>query len=84
MRFSGFDYKLEDIHPSRVDDSIFVQGAKWAQPVEKDVISRLVKIKKSYKVPKSWAESGKEYINSNFNQNKIFEKYDQVLSGYLA
>ena len=84
IKFSGFDYKLEEIHPSRIDDNIFVRGAKWAQPVEEDVISRLVKIKKSYKVPKSWAESGKEYINSNFNQNKIFEKYDQVLSRYLT
>ena len=84
IKFSGFEYELEKIHPSRVDNEIFVEESRWAQPKESDVKSRLLKIKKSYKVPKKWATDGQKYINSNYSQEEIFKKYEEVLSEYLT
>ncbi len=83
IKFSSFEYDLINIHPERVDNTIFVDGAKWAHPRVEDVKKRLIKIKKSYKTPLEWAKNGSNYINKNFNQEKIFEKYDEVLSGIL-
>jgi len=83
IRFSSFDYNLVDVHTDRIDNNIFVQGAKWAHPKEDDVKKRLLKIKKSYNVPLDWAKSGAKCINDNFNQEKIFEKYDACLGDVL-
>ena len=83
IKFSSFSYDLVDIHPSRVDNSIFVQGAKWAQPREDEIKKKLAKIRKSYKIPAEWATSGANYINANYNKEEIFKKYDQILSEVL-
>ncbi len=84
IKFSGFEYDLEKIHPSRVDNHIFIEESRWAQPRESDVKSRLLKIKKSYKVPKKWATDGQKYINENYSQEQVFKKYEEVLSECLT
>mgnify|MGYP002021956933 CR=1 FL=1 len=83
IKFSSFNYDLIDVHPDRIDNDIFVQGSKWAHPQEDDVKKKLLKIKKSYQIPTEWAKNGSKYINANFNQAKIYEKYDDVLSRVL-
>ena len=83
IKFSNFSYDLVEIHQSRIDDAIFVQGAKWAQPREEDIKKKLKKIRKSYDIPQQWAQSGSSYINENYNQKEVFKKYDKILSEVL-
>ena len=84
IRFSAFDYDLIDVHQSKVDNSIFVQGSKWANPKESDVVRRLKKIKSSYKVPKEWAESGKKVLCKELNSKSIYKIYDSFLGDILS
>jgi glycosyltransferase involved in cell wall biosynthesis len=84
IRFSGFDYDIIDVHPSRIDDNVFISGCRWAHPKEKDTKKRLKKIKESYKVPVDWANSGAETLKRKLNPEKVFEIYDKVLQDILS
>jgi len=84
IRFSGFDYDLIDVHPTRLDEEIFISGAKWAHPKEEDTKKRLSKIKNSYKVPTEWAEAGSKSLRKSLNSEKVFEIYDKVLQDILS
>ncbi len=84
IRFSGFEYDIIDVHPSRIDENIFVSGCRWAHPKEKETKKRLKKIKDSYKVPVEWAQSGAEILKNKLNSEKVFEIYDKVLQDILS
>ena len=83
IRFSAFDYDLEEIHESRIDEEIFVSGSKWAQPKEDDVKRRLKKIKNSYQVPLDWAKSGAEVLKSSLDSDSVYKIYDKFLHDIL-
>ena len=84
IRFSSFDYDLVDVHHSKIDNSVFVAGSKWAHPKESDVVRRLKKIKSSYKVPKEWAESGKNVLCKELDNASVYEIYDSFLGDILT
>jgi len=84
IRFSGFEYDIIDVHPSRIDDHVFIPGCRWAHPKEKEAKKRLKKIKDSYKVPVEWAHSGAEILKNKLNSEKVFEIYDKVLQDILS
>jgi glycosyltransferase involved in cell wall biosynthesis len=46
-KFIGIDYSLVNLHPSRVDNKIFVQGSRWAEPNENDFKKKILKYCKS-------------------------------------
>ena len=81
-RFIAVDYKLEEIHGSRVDNNIFMEGAKWAQPEEGAAKQRLLKFRKSPFIPKQWAEELKEKLLVEYSQSSIEKIYNDNL-GYL-
>ena len=54
-RYLNVNYRLEEIHESRIDGGIFLKGAKWACPDEENAKYRLKKFRKSPNVPKQWA-----------------------------
>ena len=84
IKFSGFEYDLVNVHKSRIDNEIFVNGAKWAHPREENTKSKLKKIKKSYKIPSEWAQSGEKFLKNNLSPEKVFEIYDNVLQDILS
>ena len=83
-KFIPVDYSLEDIHPTRVDNEIFVEGSKWAQPVEADVKRKLKKFRSSWIKPKQWAKEMQPRIIENYSQRTINGLYDQALGKYFA
>lgn len=76
-------YKLQEIHQTRIDGKIFMQGAKWAQPVEEDFKTRLLKFKKSSNVPRQWAEELRQKIVPLYSQIAIEKEYNEKLKGIL-
>jgi len=84
IRFSAFDYDLVNVHESRIDNEVFIQGSKWAHPREEDVKRRLRKIRQSYKVPIDWAKSGAEVLTKSLNNTSVYKIYDKVLSDILT
>jgi hypothetical protein len=82
-KFIPIDYMLKEIDGSRVDASIFMKGAKWAEPIEEDAKKKLKKFRDNSHKPKEWAVELKERILPNYNQNKLNDLYDNVLGDYL-
>lgn len=82
-KFIKIDYKLENVHQSRVDNNLFMKESKWAEANEQDFKLKIIKFKKQPEMPKQWALELKQKIQENYNSNKINNLYDQVLKDIL-
>lgn len=77
-KFINVDYRLIDVHPSKIDGKVFVSGARWAEPSEEDFKRRARKLVDSYEMPKQWAHSLANVIQSKYNIQEIFKSYDSI------
>jgi len=81
-RFIPISYMLTDIPEGKVDNRIFVKGARWANPDENDAKEKLLKFKKKPDIPRKWANELKEKILAEFSQDAINDIYTEQL-GHL-
>jgi len=77
-KFIPVDFTLVDIPPTRIDNNIFMQGTKWAQPIEADFKKRLSKFKDSYVTPKQWAEELSIKCQKTFSRSAILDNYAKL------
>jgi len=82
-RFIPVNYMLMPIPDSKVDNKIFVKGARWANPDENDAKSKLLKFRKKPELPKQWADELKAIMLAEFSQKAINELYTQKLGQLL-
>jgi len=82
-KFVGVDFNLGNVHPSRIDNEIFVQNARWANPVEEDFKKKILKFKSSSSLPKEWATELSAKIKQQYNFSTISKMYDEELSFIL-
>lgn len=82
-KFIKLEHTLVNVHESRVDGSIFVKGARWAQPSEDDFKQRLLKFYRGADIPRQWAEELKPRIVQEYSQVAIQKIYDERLAEYL-
>ncbi|MAH43937.1 hypothetical protein CL614_09540 [archaeon] len=82
-KFIPIDYRLEPISSARVDGDIFVQDAKWAEPLEDNIKQRLRKFYKAPFIPQKWAQELKVNLLSRFCQENINQLYDVELGEYF-
>ena len=54
-KFIPVHYDMVEIPSSRIDKRIFLEGMKWANPVESDFKKKIEKIRHKYSMPKQWA-----------------------------
>jgi len=83
VKFVGVDYTMSQIHPSRVDETIFMKNAKWAEAIESDFKKKVLKFRNSSSVPKAWAIEGSKKIAELYSHEEVSRIYDQKLSEYL-
>ena len=81
--FISVDYTLGEIHASRVDNKIFIKGAKWAHPSEKDAKRRLRKFYESSIIPRNRAIESAKRIQQDYSFSSINKIYEEKLSLYL-
>lgn len=82
-KFIPVNYDLREIHPSRVDGKIFMQGSRWAEPDESDSKRKLLKFRTNPGVPQAWARDLQEVVAKQFSQSRIEYLYDQALGTLL-
>lgn len=78
-KFIPVHYKLVDIPKSKVDNRIFIEGSKWAEPIENDFKKKVKKFRHNYEIPGTWAKSLMVTVRQNFSQQKICESYNSVI-----
>jgi glycosyltransferase involved in cell wall biosynthesis len=82
-KFVSIYYQLGSVHPSRIDDKIFVKGSRWAFPSEEDFKKRVTKFRHSSSTPKEWAEELKKEILKKYSLDEVCKQYDAALKEYL-
>lgn len=82
-KYIELDYVLEEIHPTRIDENIFMKEAKWAKPLEESFKSKILKFRKSPEAPKLWASEMMQKILPIYSQDGIQKIYDNKLEGVL-
>ena len=82
-KFINVFYQLAEIHPSRVDNKIFMSGTRWANPSEEDFKKKIVKFRSNHDIPKQWAHDLKEKLHAAYSFERVSEQYDVVLSERL-
>ena len=83
-KFLKVQYQLTDIHRSRIDNQIFLQGTKWADPLEHDAKRRLLKFYEKPDVPQQWANDLKESLQKEYSQESINLLYDEAFEGLIG
>ena len=83
-KFISIDHKLEEIHPSRVDGKIFVQGAQWASPFEEEFKRKAKKFIESQSVPQGWAHELAPRLIQEYSQEAINGYLDNEIGEYLC
>ncbi len=71
-------YQLIDVHESKIDNNIFVKGARWAHPNEEDFKKRVKKLVESYSTPKEWASDLQSKIKKTHSFEAIKAIYDSI------
>ena len=77
-KYVNVAYKLVDVHESKIDNDIFVKGARWAEPNEEDFKKRIKKFVNSYAIPKQWAVELQQKINQKYNFESVRQCYDSI------
>lgn len=78
-KFIDVNYTIQEIHKSRVDNHIFMNGAKWAEPSEVDFKKRVSKFYSSPTIPFEWASELKNKIVESYKFSNICSMYDEVI-----
>jgi glycosyltransferase involved in cell wall biosynthesis len=82
-KFISVYYQLGEVHPSRIDNNIFVKGARWANPSEEDFKKRVLKFRESSSTPKQWAVDLEKKIKESYSFEAVCKAYDAALREVL-
>jgi glycosyltransferase involved in cell wall biosynthesis len=83
-KYVNIAYQLIDVHPSRIDGKIFVQGTRWANPSEEDAKKRIAKFRTSNDVPREWAKDLKMKLVNLYSFEAISKAYDEAIGSILC
>lgn len=82
-KFIPINYELKEIDRTRVDGSIFVRGARWAEASEDDFKKKVKKFKDNFDMPTKWAQDLGLKLRESHSQENIEKIYDQILGHLL-
>lgn len=77
--FLDVDYNLTQIPNNRIDNRIFMPGARWAEPIESSFKERLRDLKENYEDHCKNSKKLKKFVINRFSKEKICKKYDKFL-----
>lgn len=84
VKFLPVSFDLKEVHHSRIDGKIFINGSKWAEVIESDFKKKILKFRSSSSAPNEWAQDGAKKIIELYNHDSISKIYDEKLSEYLV
>lgn len=83
-KYVKFDYRLEQVHQSRVDNQIWMPNAKWANVKEEDFKQRVKKFVESPQVPQQWAKELAETLKHEYSYEVIAALYTETFKDILG
>ena len=83
QRWIKVNKKLVEIPKSRVDNAIFVAGAKWAEPDEISYKQKLLKLRENHRIPADWAAETKTRLHRSHSQAAIELEWQKAIGDLL-
>lgn len=77
--FSKIEYDLVEIPKNKVDNNIFVDGAKWAMPLEAEAKRKMRKAVNSQSKPIEWAKDLGKIVREKYSFDAVCLAYDEIL-----
>jgi len=77
--FHPIKYQLTNIDQSKIDNNIFVNGARWAEPDKEDFCNSVRSVYENYDDSLDKSKILQKHIQTNFNSSAIKNKYDSLL-----
>jgi glycosyltransferase involved in cell wall biosynthesis len=78
-KYIKIEYDMTPVHPSKVDNQIFMPGSSWAHPREEDAKKRMKKLSTSKEVPREWARELGRKIREDYSIESVIDKYNLAL-----
>jgi len=78
-KFVPVNYKLVSVPSNRIDNRIFIQGMRWADPQKEDFIKKIKKLRNKYDMPKQWAVDLSKRVALEFSAASTIPKYNNML-----
>jgi glycosyltransferase involved in cell wall biosynthesis len=82
-KYINLAYNLKEIHPSRVDNKIFVKGSKWAEVIEEDFKKKVIKFKNNSAIPREWAKELASVVKKKYSLEAVKELYEEATKEVL-
>jgi len=82
-KFIELFYQMNDVHPSRIDNTIFMPGSRWADVQEADFKKKTRKFYLNSTIPKQWAVDLAKTIKNEYSENSINAVYNEVLKDFI-
>lgn len=82
-KFIGIDYDLIDVPIHKIDNRIFVNNVKWANPLESDFKKKVLKFRSSHINPKGWAVDLSGKCKDKFSRKTIESQYQEIINELL-
>ena len=81
---ASVNYKLETIHPQKVDNRIFMSDARWANVLESDFKAKMLKVRKDLNTYKKRSLKLKSHVRNNFCKKTVLTMYDNFFKKYFV
>lgn len=79
--FYPVDYRLKQVDKEKIDNNIFIDGHKWAEPSEASFKSQIRKVFENYNDAKSKSKKLKDHVLKNYNSSIIKKRYSEIIFG---
>ena len=77
--FLKVDYDLVNIPNEKIDNRIFIQGTRWAEPKKDSYIENIRYLIENYKKQTAISKKLKKNITHLYSREKIFKKYNEFI-----
>ena len=77
--FLPVDYKMKEIPKSKVDNRIFYEGFRWAEPNRNDFVKSLLNVYQNYPKFKEKSQNYSKKVCEEFSKQSIMGMYDKIL-----
>jgi glycosyltransferase involved in cell wall biosynthesis len=83
-KWISFDYNLKKVDSNKIDNNIFMPGARWAEVKETDFKTKIRNFYKKPGLPEKWASDLSKKLQYSHSIESIISKYDEVLGDILS
>jgi len=81
--FLPIDYELKEVHKTKIDNRIFLEGFKWAEPKKESFNQQVDLLMKNYNEIRLQSKNYSKKVVAKFHKEQVKIMYDKILDEVL-